>query len=129
MGDRKDVRMDPKTQFSKKLARWTAVFWFAYMTWLSVIPVIQPAAALYAVYMGLIATVVMLLNVAAYTRNSIYEKSMLAMLDKTRMELTFGNRRRTDAARATDGNGEPGNAEDPYGSGEPEDGETEGGNG
>lgn len=129
MGDRKDVRMDPKTQFSKKLARWTAVFWFAYMTWLSVIPVIQPAAALYAVYMGLIATVVMLLNVAAYTRNSIYEKSMLAMLDKTRMELTFGNRRRTDTARDTDGNGEPGNAEDPYGSGEPEDGETEGGNG
>ena len=127
MGDRKDVRMGPKTQFSKKLARWTAIFWFAYMTWLSVIPVIQPAAALYAVYMGLIATVVMLLNVAAYTRNSIYEKSMLAMLDKTRMELTFGGRGRGNADRC--GNWETDMDGDPYGSGEPEDGETEGGNG
>ena len=82
---------DARKQFSKRLATWTAVFWFLYMTWLSVIPVIQPEAAVYAVYLAVISTIVMMLNVGAYTRNSIYEKSMTAMLDKTKMELTLGS--------------------------------------
>ena len=85
------VKIDPRNQFSKKLARWTAVFWFAYMTWLSVILILSPVTALYCVYMSLIVTVVMVLNVWAYTRNSIYEKSILAMLDKTKLELTLKN--------------------------------------
>ena len=84
------VRIDPRKQFSKKLARWTAVFWFLYMTWLSVILLLQPAAALYTVYMGIMVTVVMLLNVWAYTRNSVYEKSVFAMLDKTKLEIGIG---------------------------------------
>lgn len=82
-----NYRIDPKKQFSKKLARWTAVFWFAYMTWLSVILLLQPAAALYSVYMGIIVTAVMILNVWAYTRNSIYEKGVFAMLDKAKIEM------------------------------------------
>lgn len=87
MGERN--RMDPRAQFSKKLARWTAVFWFLYMTWLSVMMAIAPEAALYAVYMGAMATLVMLLNVWAYTKNSVYEKGALALLDKTRIELSL----------------------------------------
>ena len=83
-------RMDPKKQFSKRLARWTALFWFLYMSWLSVILLLQPDAALYSVYMGIIATIVMVLNVWAYTKNSIYEKGALALLDKTKLELTLG---------------------------------------
>lgn len=85
------TRMDPRNQFSKHLARWTSIFWFFYMTWLSVIFVLQPAAALYSVYMGIIATAVMLTNVISYTRNSIAEKMALALLDKTRIELSLGN--------------------------------------
>lgn len=85
-----DNRMDPKKQFSKRLARWTAVFWFFYMTWLSVILILSPAAGQYSVYMGIIATAVMMANVIAYTRNSIMEKLALAMLDKTKLELSFG---------------------------------------
>ena len=84
-----DKRIDPKQQFSKKLAKWTAAFWFFYMTWLSVLLFIQPNVAQFVIYMALIATAVMILNVAAYTRNSIYEKSLLAFLDKAKIELNM----------------------------------------
>lgn len=84
--------IDPKKQFSKRLARWTAVFWFAFMTWLSILFLLVPEAALYTVYMGIIVTVVMVLNVWAYTKNSIYEKSMLAMLNKVQLELSLGKK-------------------------------------
>ena len=86
-----EIRIDPRKQFSKKLARWTSVFWFFYMTWLSVIMIMQPAAALYSVYMGIIVSVVMIMNVAAYTRNSIYEKMAFAMLNKAKIEIGLKN--------------------------------------
>jgi len=91
-----NYRIDPKKQFSKKLARWTAVFWFVFMTWLSVILLLQPSAALYSVYMGIIATAVMILNVWAYTRNSIYEKGVFAMLDKAKIEMNLSNTGESD---------------------------------
>ena len=81
------TRIDPKKQFSKKLARWTAVFWFVFMTWLSVLFLLAPESAMYCVYMGIIVTAVMILNVWAYTRNSIYEKGVFAMLDKAKIEI------------------------------------------
>lgn len=84
-------RIDPRQQFSKKLAWWTALFWFFYMTWLSVLMMIQPTAALYTVYMGIIVTAVMLMNVWAYTKNSVYEKGALALLDKARLEFSLTN--------------------------------------
>ena len=84
-----NFRIDPKNQFSKKPARRTSIFWFFFMTWLSIILVLQPSAALYSVYMGIIATAVMILNVWAYTKNSIYEKGAFALLDKTRLELSL----------------------------------------
>ena len=82
-----NFRIDPRKQFSKRLARWTSLFWFAFMAWLSVLMLLQPSAALYCVYMAIIATAVMILNVWAYTRNSIYEKGVFAMLDKARIEI------------------------------------------
>ena len=91
MADR--IVIDPTKQFSKRLARWTAVFWFFYMTWLSVILLLEPQAAIYSVYMAIIVTVVMVVNVWAYTRNSVYEKGVFALLDKTRIELGFSNNR------------------------------------
>lgn len=81
------TRIDPKKQFSKKLARWTAVFWFVFMTWLSVLFLLVPESAMYCVYLGIIVTAVMILNVWAYTRNSIYEKGVFAMLDKAKIEI------------------------------------------
>ena len=98
-----DKRMDPRQQFSKKLARWTSIFWFLFMTWLSVLFLLSPGTAQYAVYMGIIATAVMILNVWAYTRNSIYEKGVLAMLDKAKLELSLKN---TNAQDSTEDSGE-----------------------
>ena len=94
---------DHKNQFSKRLARWTAVFWFLFMSWLSVIFILEPMTAMYNVYMGIIATIVMIVNVWAYTKNSIYEKSVLAMLDKTRLELSLKAGRK-ESSQAMEGN-------------------------
>lgn len=59
------------------------------MTWLSILLLLRPESALYSVYMGIIATAVMILNVWAYTKNSIYEKGAFALLDKTKLELSL----------------------------------------
>lgn len=86
-----NFRIDPRKQFSKRLARWTSLFWFFYMTWLSVLFILAPITAQYCVYMGTIVTVVMIVNVWAYTKNSVYEKACFAMLDKTRIEVGLKN--------------------------------------
>lgn len=85
------IKIDPTKQFSKKLARWTAVFWFMFMSWLSVLFMLVPESALYCVYMAIIVTVVMIVNVWAYTRNSVYEKACFAMLDKAKIEIGLKN--------------------------------------
>lgn len=85
-------RMDPRKQFSKKLARWTAVFWFLYMTWLSVIILLQPSTGLFAVYLAIIVTIVMVLNIWTYMKNSIAEKMIFGIIDKTKLQLGVGNK-------------------------------------
>ena len=99
------MRMDPRKQFSKRLARWTAIFWFAFMAWLSAILVLQPSASLYAVYMGIIVTVVMIINVVSYTRNSIVEKAILGMIDKTKLEVSIGKGSGSNEETVTEGGG------------------------
>ena len=77
---RKEVmrRVDPKDQFSKKLARWSAWFWFGYMVLGLAAVVVQPLAGEPGVYLAGFSTVVMILNIGAYTRNSIYDKAIAA---------------------------------------------------
>lgn len=87
-----EYRIDPKKQFSKRLARWTAVFWFVYMTWISVIMLLQPDTAQFVFYMSIVVSVVMIVNVASYTTNSIQEKILFAMLNKTQMEINIGTK-------------------------------------
>lgn len=87
-----EYRIDPKKQFSKRLARWTAVFWFVYMTWISVIMLLQPDTAQFVFYMSIVVSVVMIVNVASYTTNSIQEKILFAMLNKTQMEINIGGK-------------------------------------
>lgn len=106
-----EIRIDPKKQFSKKLARWTSVFWFFFMTWLTVLFLLVPEAAIYCVYMGVIVTAVMILNVWAYTRNSIYEKGVFAMLDKARIEIGLKNGKTSNSAQE-DENDEEGSVND-----------------
>ena len=89
-----EYRIDPKKQFSKRLARWTAVFWFVYMVWISAIMLLQPETAQYVFYMSIVVSVVMIVNVAAYTTNSVQEKILFAMLNKTQMEINIGGKGR-----------------------------------
>ena len=67
-------KIDPREQFSKKLAGRAEWFWFFYMVVLAAVMVLQPDAALPAVYLGIMVTGVMIISVLAYTKNSIDEK-------------------------------------------------------
>ena len=67
-------RVDPREQFSKKMASRTEWFWFAYMIILVVAIIFAPTAALPYVYLGIMVTAVMLVSVWMYTKNSISEK-------------------------------------------------------
>ena len=84
MGGRK---MDPKKQFSKWLARYGAIFWGAYLLIVAALIAYRPEAAISCVYLALIVTANKALDTWAYTRNSTYEKWLLAVLDKTKLEL------------------------------------------
>ena len=67
-------KIDPREQFSKKLAGRAEWFWFFYLVILAAVMVLQPDAALPAVYLGIMVTGVMIISVLAYTKNSIDEK-------------------------------------------------------
>ncbi len=71
MGNRK---IDPREQFSKKLAGRAEWFWFGYMILLAFVIILQPDAALPAFYMACLVTAVMIISVCMYTKNSIDEK-------------------------------------------------------
>lgn len=81
---------DPKKQFSKRLAWWTAVFWFAYLTWLSILMKLEPSVGQFVFYISIVVSVVMMINVISYSINSITEKRIFGMLDKAQIELKFG---------------------------------------
>ena len=83
-------QIDPKHQFSKRLARWTAVFWFVYLTWLSILMMLEPSVAQYAFFMSIVVSVVMMVSVVMYTINSVTEKRIFGMLDKAQIELQLG---------------------------------------
>ena len=82
-------QFDPRKQFSKRLARYGAVFWGLYLLIIAVLIYFQPETAIACVYLVLIVTANKMLDTWAYTRNSIYEKGLLAMLEKTKMELSL----------------------------------------
>lgn len=86
-------RIDPREQFSKWLAKSGAIYWIIFHTLLMVLMYLRPEIADACVYLSIIISIVMVIHVWAYTRNSVYEKGLLAMLDKTRMELTIGKKK------------------------------------
>lgn len=82
-------QFDPRKQFSKRLARYGAVFWGLYLLIIAVLIYFQPETAIACVYLVLIVTANKMLDTWAYTKNSTYEKGLLAMLEKTKMELSL----------------------------------------
>lgn len=91
-------KKDPRQQFSKWLARSYSVFLIAFLSSLLVAMCIRPEVSTACVYLALIVSVVAIIHVWAYTHNSEYEKGLLTLLDKTRMELTL--RSGSDANKA-----------------------------
>ena len=93
-----EYRIDPKKQFSKRLARWTAVFWFFYLSWLSAVMLMQPSTALYVFYMSIVVSIVMIVNVLAYTHNSVVEKLAFMALSKAKLEVNIGGKQKGSAS-------------------------------
>ena len=87
-----EKRMDPRQQFSKWLARSGAWYWFLFMTGLIGLMYFRPETGESCVWLGLIVSVVMIIHVISYTRNSVTEKLALAMIDRTKLQLTLGHK-------------------------------------
>ena len=100
MPQRKNI--DPKEQFSKWLAKSGAIYWIIFNTLLLVLMYLRPEIASSCVYLSVIISIVMIIHVWAYTRNSVYEKGLLAMLDKTKMELSIGKTTESDSETKTE---------------------------
>ena len=83
------MKKNPIHQFSKWLARYGAIFWGLYLLIVAVLIYFRPESAISCVYLVLIVTANKMLDTVAYTKNSTLEKSLLAILDKTKMELTL----------------------------------------
>ena len=86
------VKKDPKKQFSKWLAKSGAVYWIIFLSALLFVMCYRPEVAIACVYMAIIVSVVMIIHVWAYTKNSIYEKSLLTILDKAKMEMDLSGK-------------------------------------
>lgn len=97
-------RIDHRKQFSKWLARVTLVFWVVYLSWVSVILFLVPEAGMSCVYLTIIVTVAQIIAGILYTHNSETEKILLTALDKTKIEVSIGNKKST-ASEEEGGNG------------------------
>jgi len=94
-------QFDPRKQFSKRLARFGAIFWGLYLLIVAVLIYFQPETAIACVYLVLIVTANKMLDTWAYTKNSTYEKGLLAMLEKTKMELSLKGIAQTVSGKKT----------------------------
>lgn len=89
-------RMDPKKQFSKKLAWVVLIFWVFYLSALIGLMYFHPEVAMSCVYLTIIVTVAQIIAGILYTHNSETEKFLLTALDKTRIEVSIGNGKHRD---------------------------------
>lgn len=107
MKQQKEFVYDPRKQFSKWLAKSSSWFWFIYLTILAGLMAYRPEVSNAVIYIIITVSVVMLFHVWAYTKNSIYQKGLEAMLDKTKMELNLKNHPidAADEEAADEGNG------------------------
>ena len=86
------IKKDPKKQFSKWLAKSGAIYWIVFLSALLFVMCYRPEVAIACVYMAIIVSIVMIIHVWAYTKNSIYEKSLLTVLDKAKMEMDLSGK-------------------------------------
>lgn len=82
-------RIDPRQQFSKKLASRVAWFWFFYMILLVALIAYRPEAAMVTVYLAIIVSVIMAASNYQYTKNSIWEKCLLTAQDMAKIKFSW----------------------------------------
>ena len=91
-------KIDPKEQFSKKLAARVEWFWFGYMILCAAVMVLQPASALPAFYLACLSTGVMLASVYLYTKNSVSEKGFYWLAEIAKAAAGIKPNKDTDTA-------------------------------
>lgn len=84
-------KVDPRHQFSKRLARYGAVVWGIYSFAVLALVAYRPEAAMAAVYLTTIMTLNKAWDTYNYNSNSKLEKILLAILDKTKMEINLNS--------------------------------------
>lgn len=84
-------KVDPRHQFSKRLARYGAIVWGIYSFAVLALVAYRPEAAMAAVWLTLIMTCNKALDTVSYTRNSITEKIILGALARTKMQFGLGD--------------------------------------
>lgn len=97
--------IDPRKQFSKWLARYGAVIWGIYAFAILALIAYRPEAAMACVYLTLIMTANKALDTVSYTSNSKTEKMLLAMLNKTKMEINIGGKSTEETSDEEESNG------------------------
>ena len=83
-------KIDPRHQFSKRLARYGAVVWGIYSFAILALIAYRPEVAMMAVYLTIIMTLNKAWDTYNYNDNSKTEKLLLAILEKTKMEISLG---------------------------------------
>ena len=111
--------VNPKEQFSKKLAGRCEWYWFAFLVIVAVLIAFRPEAALYLFLCGLVVSVVMETAVLAYTDNSKWEKGLWYTMQTAKIGAG-----RKDGEDEKSGNDDADNTEDDV-EDEPEGEETE----
>ena len=94
---------DPRKQFSKWLAKSGAIYWIIYNTLLLVLIAFRPEVAMPCVYLAIVISGVMVWHVVCYTRNSLGEKMLLTLIDKTNIELKNGKASDADEEEVSNG--------------------------
>lgn len=82
-------RVDPRKQFSKRLARYGAIVWGLFLFLVIILMFSQPEVAMSCVWLVLIVTVNKMVDTLAYTDNSKTEKFLLSALDRAKLELNL----------------------------------------
>ena len=98
-------KIDPREQFSKKLAGRVEWFWFGYMILCAAVMVMQPDSALPAFYLACLVTGIMLASVYLYTKNSVSEKGFFWLAEIAKAAAGIKQEKDTE----TEDQGEGGN--------------------
>lgn len=81
--------VDPRKQFSKKLAARSEFFWFFFLVLLVALAYARPESITAVIALASLVTAEMITSVLAYTHNSEYEKGLYAANQMAKIKFNF----------------------------------------